>query len=207
MRQFKPEENDITVSVIIPVYNVSPWIGRCIESLKAQQQEGLEFIFIDDCSTDDSLEKIEAFAKEDPRVRILKNKENLGSGPSRNRGIEIARGEYLSFVDPDDWISNNFYMVLYKKAKETGRDIIKGIRMQVNEDGTLLYPRKKFSLNRRIKWYVKRGIPLYSIFYVEHQSAIYKSSFVKKEAIRYGNARKTQDTTYLLSLCKKMEDI
>ena len=207
MRQIKSAENDITVSVILPVFNVSPWISRCIESLKAQQQEGLEFIFIDDCSTDDSLEKIKSFADEDSRVRILNNNKNIGSGPSRNRGIDSARGEYLSFVDPDDWISQNFYTVLNEKAKETGSNIIKGNREHVNKEGILLQTKDKNSVNRRIEQGTKEEIPLYCLFTTEHHSAIYKSAFIKRDSIRYGNARKSQDTTFLLRLCKKTEDI
>lgn len=81
----------VKVSAILPVYNVEQYIGRCIESLKAQTLAGLEFIFVDDCSTDGSMEKVEAWAAEDERVRILRNGENLGAGPSANRGIEWAR--------------------------------------------------------------------------------------------------------------------
>ena len=207
MKEIKSVENRITVSVIVPVYNTAPWIGRCIESLKAQEQEGLEFLFIDDCSTDDSLAYVEAFAKEDPRVQVMKNQVNLGAGPTRNRGIESARGEYLSFIDPDDWISKDFYMVLYAKAKETGSDIVKGRREYVDEEGMPLYAQRKSALNRGIDRCLKRGIPIYTVFTYEHQSAIYKSSLVKKENIRYGNSRKSQDKTFLLSLCRKSEDI
>ena len=90
--------NEIKISVIIPVYNAEPWIGECIESLKRQQQDGLEFIFVDDCFTDNSMRLVEEWAAEDERVRILRNKENSGTGPSRNAGIEAARGDYLSFI-------------------------------------------------------------------------------------------------------------
>ena len=104
------------ISVILPVYNVEPYIGACIESLKRQSFRDLEFIFVDDCSTDNSVAVIEDFARTDPRVRIIRNTENLGSGPTRNRGIEAAKGEYLSFIDPDDWIAPDFYERLYAKA-------------------------------------------------------------------------------------------
>ena len=96
------------VSVILPVYNVAPYLGRCIESLQAQTLADLEFIFVDDCSTDGSMESVEAWAEKDSRVRILRNEKNIGPGPSRNRGIEEARGEHLSFVDPDDYIAPDF---------------------------------------------------------------------------------------------------
>ena len=110
--------DEIKISVILPVYNVEPWIGDCIESLKKQRQDGLEFIFVDDCSTDNSIGVVEDWAAKDNRVRIIHNKENIGQGPSRNRGIEIARGEYLSFIDPDDWVCDVFYEKLSIKKED-----------------------------------------------------------------------------------------
>ena len=65
-------------------------------------------IFVDDCGTDDSMDKVRAAAAEDPRIRIIKNEKNIGSGPSRNKGIETAQGEYLSFVDSDDHVAHDF---------------------------------------------------------------------------------------------------
>ena len=111
----------VDVTVVIPVWNVGPYIGRCIESLKAQTHSSLEFIFVDDCGTDDSMAQVEAFATQDARVVILRNASNAGTGVSRNRGIEHAQGNYLSFVDPDDSLAPDFYELLLKKARETDR--------------------------------------------------------------------------------------
>ena len=90
------DKNKTTVSVILPVYNVEPWIGDCIESLKKQKLLGLEFIFVDDCGTDNSMRAVEAWAAEDARVHIIRNPQNLGAGPSRNAGIETVRGILLN---------------------------------------------------------------------------------------------------------------
>ena len=70
------KEPEIKISVILPVYNVEPWIGDCIESLKRQRQDGLEFIFVDDCSTDNSMRAVEEWAAEDERMKIIRNEEN-----------------------------------------------------------------------------------------------------------------------------------
>ena len=195
------------VSVILPVYNVEPYIGRCIESLKTQKLDGLEFIFVDDCSTDGSMKAVEEWAEEDDRVRILRNEENIGAGPSRNRGIEAASGEYLSFIDPDDRVSNSFYEVLYTEAKKTGCNIIKGRREYVDEHGNQLENYKKNDLNKIIAKCLRKKKPLYTAFRYEHQSAIYKTSFIKQHRICYGNSRKSQDTTFLLRACKATQDI
>ena len=90
------ENRDIKVSVVLPVYNVEQYIGKCIESLKLQTLKELEFIFVDDKSQDGSIKIVESAAREDQRICILYNDENIGAGPSRNHGIEMARGEYLS---------------------------------------------------------------------------------------------------------------
>lgn len=103
------------ISVIIPVYNVAPYIAGCIGALKNQCFRDLEFIFVDDCSTDESMAAAEEFARTDPRVRILRNRENIGPGLSRNRGIETADGDYLSFMDPDDSLARIFINCCTKK--------------------------------------------------------------------------------------------
>ena len=115
------------VSVVLPVHNVEQHIARCIGSLRVQTMDELEFIFVDDCSTDGSMVEVELWAAEDDRVRIIRNEQNLGAGPSRNRGIEAANGEYVSFIDPDDYVSSDFYELLYTAATADGRhDIAKG---------------------------------------------------------------------------------
>ena len=102
--------NEITpkVSIIIPVWNPGPGIRRCVESLRGQTLEDIEMIFVDDCGTDNAMDVVHAAAKEDPRIRIIENPENLGPGISRNKGIKEARGEYLSFVDADDYVNTVF---------------------------------------------------------------------------------------------------
>ena len=191
-----------TVSVILPAYNVGPWIEPCIESLKKQELPGLEFIFVDDCSTDDTLERIQAFAREDDRVRVIRNEKNSGAGPTRNRGIEEARGEYLSFIDPDDWVSERFYEELYTAAVAGDFDIVKGARAVVEREGG----KQGFgNLNRRIRNNNAKGMPLYFSFTYEHQSAIYKASLFADGTARYGTSRNSQDTTFLLKVCSKTE--
>ena len=101
------------VSVIVPVWNPGPGITRCIESLRNQTLEEIEMIFVDDCGTDDSMDKVRDAAEDDSRILIIENGKNIGAGPSRNRGIEAARGEYLSFVDPDDHVAPDFLELLY----------------------------------------------------------------------------------------------
>lgn len=196
----------IKVSVILPVHNVGRYIERCIESLRAQTLADLEFIFVDDCSTDESMAVVEAWAAYDDRVRILKNEQNLGAGPSRNRGIEVARGDYLSFIDPDDYVSPYFLDLLYATATaDGGHEIAKGMRVEIDANG-----QKSEEHGRRINGSIGARFsrkPLYLRFSGDHWTAIYKRSLFEDGSIRYGTSRKSEDTTFTLRVCYKTEDI
>ncbi|HWJ80108.1 MAG TPA: glycosyltransferase family 2 protein [Niallia sp.] len=93
-------ENNL-VSVIIPTYNVEKYIKQCINSVLAQTHKNLEIIIVDDCSADNTLKIVQSYA--DSRINILINKENKGPSYSRNRAIEKAKGEWIAFLDSDDW--------------------------------------------------------------------------------------------------------
>lgn len=191
----------IKVSVIVPVYNPGTGIRRCVQSLVNQTLKEIELIFIDDCGTDHAMSVVEGAAKCDKRIRIIRNPQNMGSGPSRNRGIEEAAGEYLSFVDPDDYVFTDFLERLYRKGEATGSDIVKGtLRSSVSKNG-----KEKINppttLNLRIKKGLKKGRPLYSLFYLEHPTAIYRTSTVKKHSVRYGLSSNAEDIVFLLRMC------
>ncbi len=112
------------ISVIIPVYNVEKYLSRCLDTVLAQSfEDDLEIICVNDGSTDASPEILQAYAKFDPRIRII-NKENGGLSSARNVGISVANGEYILFVDSDDWISTNTVEVLYKNAVENNSDVV-----------------------------------------------------------------------------------
>ena len=111
------------ISIIVPVYNVSAYIERCVRSLLCQTFTSLEIIFIDDGSTDDSVLKIRSLIKNKPWCILLRQK-NQGLSSARNAGIKIAQGDYLIFVDSDDAISPNFCEATYQKAQASKADIV-----------------------------------------------------------------------------------
>lgn len=189
------------VSVVVPVWNPGPGISRCIESLRSQTLEDIEIIFVDDCGTDGAMDKVRRAAEADPRIRILEKGENIGPGPSLNRGIEAAKGEYLSFVDPDDYAASDFYEKLYEKAKAGSLDIAKGTRIYELEDGTVFQRDRNRNLNQNIRVCLENGKPLFNIFTYEHQSAIYRRDLLIANDIRYGTSRRSQDLTFLLAVC------
>ena len=192
------------ISVILPVWNPGPGIDRCIASLRCQTIQDIEMIFVDDRGTDDAMEKIQAAAAEDPRIRILENPENMGAGPSRNRGIEAAKGDFLSFIDPDDYIAPDFYERLYTKAISGDYDIAKGIRIKVDsESGDSSIQ----EMNDNIQKGLNRNIPLFVLFSSQHQAAIYKKELFYDKKVRYGKSRNEEDVTFLLTVCKKARNI
>ena len=194
------------ITVILPVYNTKPYIGRCIESLQKQTFRELEFIFVDDCSTDGSMDIVEAFAGQDERVRILRNESNMGAGYSRNRGIEAAQGDYISFIDSDDYLAPDFYELLYAAATEGGgHDIVKCLRRLVNPDGELEPPSRK--LNDCIRTALKDGRPLYTAFTYEHICALYHHTLFNDPSVRYGTTRNSEDITFLLRCCYQTNDL
>ena len=106
------------ISIITPVYNAEQYLEECLESIKAQDLAEWEAICIDDGSTDNSLEILTEWAEKDARIKVL-TQENHGAGYSRNKGIGLAEGEYLFFLDADDWIHDEAVLSdLYEAAKE-----------------------------------------------------------------------------------------
>lgn len=112
----------VKVSVIIPVYNVQEYLGFCLDSVCSQTLKDIEIICIDDGSTDKSGKILAEYAAKDPRFIIIKQ-ENKGQSAARNAGIKKAKGEYLSFVDSDDWINDIFLEKLYTAAVNENVDV------------------------------------------------------------------------------------
>ncbi|WP_288479597.1 glycosyltransferase [uncultured Clostridium sp.] len=111
------------VSVVVPFYNVEKYICRCLESIINQTFNDIEIILINDGSTDFSYEKIQKYIDSDNRIIYLEH-ENIGLGETRNRGIDIASGKYIAFIDSDDYIENDMIECLLKKIEEKNFDVV-----------------------------------------------------------------------------------
>ena len=110
------------VSIIVPVYKVEKYLDRCIESLIAQTLSDIEIILVDDGSPDNCPSLCDRWAKKDSRIKVI-HKENGGLGFARNSGLDIACGEYVGFVDSDDFVKHDMYEALYSAAKNEDADI------------------------------------------------------------------------------------
>lgn len=131
----------IDVSVIVPVYNAERYMRRCLDSLRDQRGVSLEFICVNDGSTDHSLAILHEYSSYDRRFLII-DQENKGYGAALNVGIRHARGAFIATLDPDDWIERDAYAKLFKASQSQGVDIVKANYWEVTEGSE--YIREQF---------------------------------------------------------------
>lgn len=128
------------ISVIIPVYNVEKYLVRCLDSVCQQTLQDIEVICVNDCSPDNSLDILNAYATKDNRIKVINFKKNQGVAVARNSGMELATGQYLAFLDSDDWLDLDFYEKLYNKATTTNSDLVIGNIKEYKNGETSLFP-------------------------------------------------------------------
>ena len=121
------------VSIIVPIYNVEPYLKKCIDSIINQTLTNIEIILVNDGSTDNCGKIIDEYAKKDNRIIAL-HKENGGQASARNMGLDIASGKYIGFVDSDDLIDKEMYKVLYDEAEKNIADLVICDFKKVNEN-------------------------------------------------------------------------
>lgn len=112
------------ISVVIPVYNVEEFLSACLDSIINQTYKNLEIICIEDCSTDNSAQILKEYKQKDSRIKIIYNKENKGLSAVRNIGIDNSNGEYIYFIDSDDWIDNDYIENLVNAAVDNNAEIV-----------------------------------------------------------------------------------
>ena len=121
-------DNNIKVSVVIPTYKVEQYIERCARSLFEQTLDSIEYIFVDDCSPDNSIAVMQKVLEEYPhrkdQVKIIRHEVNQGVGAARNNGVAACSGDYIIHCDPDDWVDLNMYETMYNKAVECSADMV-----------------------------------------------------------------------------------
>ncbi len=123
------------VSVVLPVYNVAAYLPKCLDSLLNQTLKEIEIICVNDCSPDNSLEILKQYAAKDNRIKII-DQTNTGPGVARNNGIKAATGEYVGFVDPDDWAEPEMFAKMYTAAIEQNADIVEcGVKIYNEKSG------------------------------------------------------------------------
>ena len=160
------------VSVIIPVYNASAYLKRCLDSVCNQSLLDIEIICVNDCSNDDSLQILNEYRNKYSNLKIIDCKLNGGESKARNIGLAHVTGEYIGFVDNDDEIDLDFYEKLYNKAITTNADIVKGNVIETSVNGVSSFSHINNEISES-KW----------CFHYEWWSAIYRTKIVKKNNI------------------------
>ena len=180
------------VSVIIPVYNAEKYIARCLDSVLEQTCQDYEIIFVDDCGQDRSVQIIEKMQRNYPeKIRILYGTTNQGPGAARDRGMDAAKGEYVTFVDSDDYLKKDYLETYIVRAEKEKADLVIGGYIR-DENGR--------SKTRPIKQY-DPDVPWTC---VAPWAKLYRREFLGKNNISFRGIRRYEDEgfTYRLMLCK-----
>lgn len=191
------------VSVIVPVYNTEKYLKKCLDSLVNQTLKDIEVLVINDGSPDNSKEIIEEYEKKYPDIIKGICKENGGLSDARNYGLDIATGEYIGFVDSDDWVELDMFELLYSKAKIGNFDIVISDLYLIYEDGT---PKSVInaSLNKDIenKQEIKE---LMTYIYPTVWNKLYKRELLSN--IRFKKGIWFEDVEFLLRLIPYVKNI
>ena len=176
------------VSIIIPVYNVEKYLAECLESVTGQMLRDIEIICVDDGSTDRSPDILKEYMQKDGRIKVL-SKLNSGYGHTMNVGLNNATGEYVGFVESDDYVRPEMYEVLYKTAKKHDVDFIKADFYRFKSEGRELKLEYNDLSHGKKEYYNKVLDPSENIvlfkFIMNTWSGIYKRDFIEKYRIRH----------------------
>ena len=192
----------VAISIIIPVYNAEMFLHECLNSLTSQTFKDFEIICINDGSTDSSPKILEEYAKKDCRFKVY-NQENQGAGAARNNGVEFAQGEYIQFLDSDDYFAPTMLEELYNKAQEFDTDITICSARKIDEKGNIIesgnplwpYNRTKALLNKAFSW---KDFPedIFDLFNVIPWNKLYKKDLITQNNIKYQNLSSCNDITF-----------
>lgn len=183
------------ISIIVPAYNSEKFIDNCIQSLVEQTVEDIEIIIIDDGSFDNTPNLLKRWQNKDKRIKII-TQTNQKQGSARNRGIEIAQGEYIGFIDSDDWVETDYFECLYLTAKHYNCDIVTTNILKHNKKYTKYNIFKnKYNVAETIFDKVKLcEDKSHRFFYVLNK--LYKTSFIKTNNILFNEGCYFEDVMF-----------
>lgn len=183
-------------SVIIPVYNSEKYITRTLNSILNQTFQDFELICINDCSVDNSLKILEEFAKKDNRIKVINNEKNLGAALSRNIGIDIAKGEYIYFLDADDYIDEKYLECMIDKIEQEKCDIILNLAVinETNGNSTAYNHPSMPKINPNGEYLDKITTIHDAPCFI--WARIYRKSFLNKHNLRFLDIHATDDVVF-----------
>lgn len=198
----------LKLSVILPVYNVAPYLEKSLRSLCSQKNNHVEFIFVNDGSTDNSLKILQEWKIKDSRI-ILIDKKNEGSGMSRNRGLEVSQGEYVYFMDPDDWVEDNFLERIIEVLSVNkpqviafGHNIYKGSKLSKIMRSSETFEVKEEKLTTESFDKIFEVVSLFEVW-----NKVYKRDFLVNENLQFNSFRNGQDAYFNIEVAKKLKHI
>ena len=182
------------VSIIIPVYNTECYLNRCLESVGRQTLGDFEVICVDDCSTDGSLESLKAFSSRDSRFKVLTMPLNSGLSLARNKGLDCAKGDYVYFLDSDDWIDEDFIEMMCLKAEEYSLDEV------VNSNYIREYADSSIRRDKEDRGSFGSGffrsVVIQSSFTPAVWCRLFRRSFLEKNKLRFSGLRYAEDLAF-----------
>lgn len=198
----------VLISVIIPVYKVEAYLDRCLESVVNQTYRDLEIILVDDGSPDRCPRMCDEWAKQDGRIRVI-HKENGGAAQARNAGMREAHGEYIGFVDSDDWIEPQFYEILLESAQTNKCNIVEcRLECYTDEESVKHYTGEEFQTRLFSTEDALREIILERQFHQTPVNKLYKAELARSIAFPEGQICEDEVWTYqVLGKGKKLASL
>lgn len=190
------------ISIIVPVYNVESYLCRCLDSILNQTYNNIEIILVDDGSTDRSGEICDAYKEKDSRISVI-HKLNGGLSSARNCGLEIAKGEYIGFVDSDDYIASDMYALLHSYMRDDV-DIVSCRMARINKEGHI----KIYGVSKIIR--LDNVQALKEMLHVRHLSISSCDKLYKKEVlkgIRFPVGRTAEDLPFVYNVVKNCRNV
>ena len=187
------------ISIIVPIYNAEKYLNKCIESLINQTKKELEFVLINDGSTDNSEEIIKSY--KDKRIKYFKN-ENQGIGKTRNFGIEKATGKYIMFVDSDDYIDKNMAKLMFDKAFSNSLDMVVCDYYKVINNENIEEKLPSFKPTT-----LKKSPDLLCDINLSPWNKIYKTSLIKDNNIKFVENLKYEDAPFVIETLDKANKV
>lgn len=192
------------ISIVIPVYNVEPYLRECLDSVIAQSYKNLEILIVDDASTDGSYDICREYAQNDERIHLFKNEVNRGLSATRNLALDNAHGDYIGFVDSDDFIDPNMYDIMLKKLEADNADIAMCNYYWTNEQGEKTSQYVSYNRDRKVSGIEKLRENVFTI-----NNCVWDKLFKRKlfEDIRFPEGRLFEDIFIMHELIDKASSV
>ena len=202
------------ISVIVPTFNSANYIFEALNSVLNQTYDDFEVICVDDCSTDNTVEILDYFSKKDSRIKYLINDKNMGPGYSRNKAINVSSGDYVFFLDSDDWILPNTLQLLHDQAENKQVDLLIFKVFVYNENYKRFYNEKMYDVNIlkdvSTRIFNRTDLDFNLLFLIPDTpiNKFYRKSFLDDNNIRFTNENLIyEDTLLFFSVITKAEKI